>query len=436
MTENMKPLKPDALYTKTDPRALKFKTTDDLTPLKSIIGQDRAVEAVRFAVGMPNDGYNLFALGPEGTGKQSLIEGVLKEKAARQPLPSDWCYVNNFDDPYKPRALELPPGKGRPLRADMKRLVADLKVAIPAAFEGDDYRHQKEAIEEDLKNRNEAVLTKLGDDAEKSGCALIRTPVGFAIAPAADGEVLSPKEFEALSKKQQKRRAAAMESLQQDLEDIIHAIPKREKEMREKIRALNRKTTQFCVGHQIEELKNKWNDAPTVHEYLEAVSADMVDTSDDFMSQDQPGGGPLSMGAGKGREDERFNRYQVNVIVDNTTDAGAGAPAIYEDHPTQPNLIGRIEHMSQFGTLVTDFTMIKAGALHRAKGGYLVLDVRKVLTQPFAWETLMRTLRAGSIRIESPGESLGWIGTVTLQPEPIPLDVKVVLVGEPRLYYL
>jgi len=253
MTDNMKPLKPAALYTKTDPRALKFKTTDDLIPLENIIGQDRAVEAVQFAVGMPDDGYNLFALGPEGTGKQSLIEGVLGEKAAGQPVPSDWCYVNNFDDPYKPHALELPAGKGRPLRADMERLIADLKGAIPAAFESDDYHHQKEAVEADLKNRNEKALTELGTRAEENGCALIRTPVGFALAPVSGNEVLSPKEFQALTKKEQKRRAVAMESLQQELDDIIHSIPKWEKETREEIRVLNRKTTQFCVGHQIEE---------------------------------------------------------------------------------------------------------------------------------------------------------------------------------------
>jgi len=434
-------LNPDRLCTRTDPELFTFKTTADLEPLDEIVGQDRAVEALRFAVGMAGGGYNLFALGPEGIGKHSLVKDVLQKRAAEEPVPGDWCYVNNFNEPHLPKALSLPPGKGRPLCQDMEHLVEDLKAAIPAAFEGEEFREQKEAIEEELKKKNEQAFSGLQGRAAKFDIAVVHTPLGLALAPVADGEVLSPKQFEALKKEDRERRGNAMETLQEELEDIIHNIPKWEKETRERIRELIRKVMQLVVGHQIEELRKRWEDLPEVLEYLDSVSTDVVANAGDFMSQDQ-GGGKLAVG---GRQavvagNIPFSRYRVNVMVDNseliTLEAPVGAPVVFEDHPTQPNLIGRIEHMSQFGALTTDFTMIKPGALHRANGGYLILDVRKVLMQPFAWETLMRSLKSDHIRIESLGESMGWVSTETLQPEPIPLRVKVVLLGEPRLYYL
>ncbi len=438
-----KALSPDLLCTCTDPAIFTFKTTADLEPLDEIIGQNRAVEAVCFAVGMTGDGYNLFALGPEGIGKQSLVEGVLADRAATGPVPDDWCYINNFKEPHLPRALRLPPGKGRPLCQDMEHLVVDLKTAIPAAFEGEEFRKQKEAIEEELKSKNEMDFSSLQKRAARSDVALLRTPVGLVLAPVADGEVLSNEQFEKLPKKDRKRRVDAMETLQEELEEIIHSIPKREKQSREQIRELVRRIMQLAVGHQIEELKKRWNGLPDVLEYFDSVSRDVVDNAGDFMSQDQGTGGRESMtlgGQSAAAGNASFRRYRVNVMVDNselmTSEAPVGAPVVMEDHPTQPNLIGRIDHMSQFGTLTTDFTMVKPGALHAANGGYLILDVRKVLMQPFAWETLMRTLKSGHIRIESLGESVGWVSTVTLQPEPIPLRVKVVLLGEPRLYYL
>jgi len=433
-------LNPTLLSTRTDPAIFTFKTTAELEPLTEIVGQDRAVEAVRFAVGMVGEGYNLFAHGPEGTGKQSLVEDVLGERAAGEPVPGDWCYINNFDEPHLPKALALPPGKGRPLSQDMEHLVEDLKVAIPASFDGEEFRKQKEAIEEELKEKNEQALSVLQKKGAKYDIALVRTPVGLALAPIADGEVLNPKQFKALGKGDQARRAKGMEALEGELADLIHSIPKWEKETREKIRDLIRNITQLAVGHQIEELKKRWENLPDVLDYLDQVSTDVVENANNFMAQEQSGGMLKLGGQANTSGGDAFSRYKVNVMVDNselmTADAPAGAPLVLEDHPTQPNLIGRMEHISQFGAFSTDFTMIKPGALHRANGGYLVLDVRKVLMQPFAWETLMRTLKSGRIRIESLGESMGWLSTVTLQPEPIPLKLKVVLLGEPRFYYL
>ena len=441
MSSVVKPLEPSVLYTVCSKAHLDFKTTKDLKPHDSVIGQARAVESIRFAIGMRHEGYNLFAFGPEGTGKSSTVLRFLRREAKTQSAPSDWCYVNNFEEPHKPRALALPMGKASPLRDDMERLVDELQGALPAVFEGEDYSQRKEALEQELKSQHEGAFSKLQERAEASGIALVRTPMGLGLAPVENGEVLSPQAFDKLSDKDQKARQASLAELQDQLEEILAQIPKWEKEHREKLRQLNRDVTKHAVGHLIEELEKRWHEHENVMAYLEAVRKDVIDHAADFLpSADQaqqpvstPGQRHATGGAGS------FRRYQVNVVVDNSTGTDTpveGAPVIEEEHPTQPNLVGRVEHLSQMGTLVTDFNLIKAGALHRANGGYLVLDARRVLMQPFAWETLKRALRAGHIRIESPAESLGWASTVSLEPEPIPLNVKVVMLGEPMLYYL
>jgi len=436
----IRPLEPLALYTACPKSHLKFKTTASLKPQDSVIGQARAVEAIRFAIGMRHDGYNLFAFGPEGTGKSSTVLRFLQREAEKQAQPQDWIYVNNFDESHKPRTLALPAGKACPLRDDMERLVDELQGALPAAFEGEEYSQRKEALDEELKTQHEGAFSKLQERAEAKGVALVRTPMGLGLAPVRDGEVLTPQDFEALPDKDQKTRKDGLADLQAELEGILAQIPKWEKEHREKVRELNRDVTMRSVGHLIEELEKRWQDFENVMAYLEAVRQDVIEHAADFLpSSDQaqqpissPGQRRPSGGTGT------FRRYQVNVVVDNaaSVEDKKGAPVVEEEHPTQPNLVGRVEHLSQMGTLVTDFNLIKAGALHRANGGYLVLDARRVLMQPFAWETLKRALRAGHVRIESPAESLGWASTVSLEPEPIPLKVKVVMLGEPMLYYL
>lgn len=443
VSTTIKPLAVSDLYTPCPTDALDFKTTKDLKPLDGVIGQARAVESIRFAIGMPHDGYNLFAYGPEGTGKASTVLRFLEREAETQAPPLDWCYVNNFEEPHKPAALSLPAGRACPLRDDMEQLVEELQGALPAVFEGDEYTQRKEALEEELKTQHEGAFSKLQDRAEKSGIALVRTPMGLGLAPVQNGEVLTPQEFDDLPEKDQKARQDSLAELQNQLEDILTQIPKWEKEHREKLRNLNRDVTKRAVGHLIEELEKQWRDEESVVTYLEAVRDDVIEHAADFLpSSDQqqqpvsiPGQRRPTGGAGS------FRRYQVNVIVDNSASVRDdikpdGAPVIEEEHPTQPNLVGRIEHLSQMGALVTDFNLIKAGALHRANGGYLVMDARRILMQPFAWETLKRALRAGHVRVESPAEAMGWVSTVSLEPEPIPLDVKVVLLGEPMIYYL
>jgi len=442
MSKPVEPLSADELYTACPVDDLDFDTTADIEPLDSVIGQARAVEAIRFAIGMAHDGYNLFAFGPEGTGKASTVRRFLEREAANQAAPDDWCYVNNFEDPQKPHALKLPAGRACPLRDDMERLVEELQGALPAAFEGDEYTQRKESLEEELKSRHEGSFSKLHEKAEKQGMALVRTPMGLGLAPVKDGEVLSPQEFEKLADEEKKKREDALAGLQQELEEIMAQIPKWEKEHRDRMRDLNREVTKRAVGHLIEALEKTWADLDNVTAYLETVREDVIEHAADFLSSSENNQQQMIMPGQRrpGGDSGQFRRYQVNVLVDNSCqvmDGGQkGAPVVEEENPTQPNLVGRVEHMSQMGALLTDFNFIKAGALHRANGGYLILDARRLLMQPYAWETLKRALRGGHIRIESPAESIGWISTVSLEPEPIPLSIKMVLLGDPMMYYL
>ncbi|MFZ1414852.1 MAG: AAA family ATPase [Defluviicoccus sp.] len=439
----LSPLPAETLFTACDEAVLPFATTAELPAAVEIVGQGRATEALRLALGMKAAGYNLFALGPSGVGKFTFVRHAVGKAATRWPTPPDWCYINNFAEPHRPKALELPSGRGRPLQQEAQRLIEELQQAIPAAFETDEYRNRKSAIQEQFKERQEEAFSALQAQGRDSDVALIKTPMGLALAPTKDGDVLSPQDFEQLSAEEKRHRQEASERLQKELEAFLREVPKWEREQREQLRTLNRETTQYAVGHLIDEIKKHWEDLPAVLDHLEAVRADVIENVEDFLPKDKEQTPQLLIAgrAPQGPIASPFRRYQVNVIVDqqqrtNGDGAHEGAPVVYEDHPTLPNLVGRIEHIAQFGTLMTDFMLIKAGALHRANGGCLILDVRRVLMNSFAYETLKRVLRSGCIRIESVAESLGWSTTITLEPEPIPLDVKVILLGDPLIYYL
>ncbi len=424
-------LEPRQLYRSCDPGQFSFETTDELEDLTEIIGQARAQEAVRFGTGIRRNGYNLFVLGPPGVGKHTFVGQFLEQKAADQSVPSDWCYVNNFEQSHKPRALALPAGRGVKLRRHMEQWVEELRTAIPAAFEGDEYRAKAEQIQEEFSERQENTFKELGQEAEKQGIVLLRTPGGFAFAPTREGEVVSPEDYEKLTDEEKARVQKAVAELQERLQKTIRQVPQWQKERREKVKQLNRETTMFAVGHQIKELREKYTDLPEVLTYLDAVERDVIEHADDFRKQEEA---PVHMMGLSIVERPSFHRYQVNVLVDHSE--SRGAPVVFDDHPMYHNLVGRVEHVAQLGALVTDFTLIKPGSLHRANGGYLMLDAHKLLTQPFAWEGLKRALTSHQARIESLAQILSLVSTVSLEPEPIPLDVKIVLFGERLLYYL
>ncbi len=428
-------LEPQALCWRFDTEKLPFKTTAELPDLTEVVGQARATEAIRFGIGIRRDGYNLFVHGSSGTGRHDIVRRFLEARAAQEPTPSDWCYVHNFEQSHKPRALKLPAGRGAKLRADMERLVEDLKSAIPSVFESEEYRARRQEIEESLKEKHEKAFDGLRQEAESRSIALIRTPGGMAFAPTRKGEVVSPADFEKLPQDEQEKIEAVIATLQEQLERLVHQVPQWRRESQERIRELDRQVTRSAVGHLIDELKKAYADLPEVVRYFDTVQESVVENADDFKrSEDGPEVSFLGLSLSRPQAGSSLRRYQVNLLIDNGKTKGA--PVVYEDNPTHPDIVGRVEHLSQLGALVTDFTLIKPGALHRANGGYLVLDARKVLMQPYAWEGLKRCLSSNEIRVESLGQMLSLVSTVSLDPEAIPLDVKVVLVGERMLYYL
>jgi lon-related putative ATP-dependent protease len=431
-----RPLAAADLCRRCDPGEFTFRTTDDLEDLAQLLGQARAVNALEFSVGMGRDGYNMFAMGPEGLGRRTIVRRYLESQAPAREAPSDWCYVYNFGTPHKPRALALPAGRAPRFKEDMARLVEDLRAGIPAAFESAEYRAKQKEVETELAERQDQAVGAIGERAKSQGIALVRTPAGFGFAPRHGDSVMNPDEYRKLPEAEQTRLENAITALQEELESAIHDMPKWRREAQRKLRELNRQVTRAVVSGLIGEVRAEYQQLPAVLEYLSAMQEDMLDHVEMFR-QPKDGEQPTLFGVPLPVSEigESFlRRYQVNVLIGHG--AAKGAPIVYEDHPTHDNLVGRIEHISQMGALVTDFTLIKAGSLHRANGGYLILDAVKVLTQPLAWEALKRALRSREIRIESLGQMLSLISTVSLEPEPIPLDVKLVVVGPRLLYYL
>ncbi len=430
------PLAANLLRRATDPASLGFASTAELEELGEIVGQDRAVEAVTFALDMRREGYNVYALGPEGIGKHTVIRQFLESRAAVEPDPDDWCYVHNFADPQRPRALRLPAGRGAVLRDQMDRLAGELRSAIRSAFESEHYRVRKDALEEEVRKRRDATLDEFEERAKAREVALIRMPMGLALAPMHNGEAIDSDRFHKLPEADQARIRAAMEALETELAAALRQVPRWEREAREKLRELNQRVTKDAVGHLFEEVRAEHADEPSVLQFLADVEEDVVAHAVDFLaSAEKAESEPMPVPfRGLISEAAPFRRYAVNLLVDNSR--AKGAPVVHEDNPTQANLVGRVEQVAQLGALLTDFTLIRPGALHRANGGYLVLDVRETLRQPMAWDVLKRAIRSGEIRIESLAQALSLATTVGLEPEPIPFEAKVALVGDRMLYYL
>lgn len=420
------------LFTACDTSAFEFETTDQIADASDdeIFGQDRAVDAVRFGIGIDAPGYNLFVLGVPGSNRHGVVRRLLETHAHSRPAAVDWCYVYNFSEPTKPSAIGLPPGLGTQLRNDMQRFAAELGQAIAAEFESEAYRGQIEDIQEEYKDREEQALQELGASAAASNVAFMRTPRGFVFLPMKDGETLEPKQYADLSEQERARIDTAIDELRERLRKILHEQPRWRREMQTRLTEVSRETMRLAVGHLIEELKERYTDHPEALGFLDAVLDDVVQMGEALREQ-ASSGEPAVVANGSGSVTVR---YQINLLVERA--ANAAAPLELEDNPTYPNLLGRVDHIAHMGTLITNFTLIRAGALHRANGGYLLLDADKLLVQPFAWEGLKRALKSGQIRMESLAQAFGWSSALPLEPEPIPLSVKVVLFGQRIHYYL
>lgn len=434
------PLRPDQLYTKTDSNLFQFETTADIPDLDEIIGQPRAVEAVHFGMGINKDGFNIFALGPYGSGKKALVTQFFEQRAKNDEIPWDWCYVHNFEQEHRPNAISLPPGMGNEFRGDMEQLVEEVQSALSTAFESDEYRARRRVIEEEFQERQEKELEDIQEQAKEHNLTMMRTPAGVVFAPMRDDEVIGPEDFKKLPPEEQEKLQKVVGDLQKQLQSVLQSVPTWQRELRERVRELNQEITTYAVGGLLEELRQKYSSHPSVVDFLVAVEKDIVENAQDFLKAEDVSSGEnsenqLAALMARFRQGQSpMRRYQVNVLVDNhELDR---APVVFEDHPTFQNLIGRTEHMAQMGALLTDFTLIKPGSLHCANGGYLILDVRNVLMQPYAWEGLKRVLNSRQIKIETIGQMLSIVSTVSLEPEPIPLKVKIALLGDRYLYYL
>ncbi len=429
-------LAPEALRRRCEPARLGFRSTAEVADFESTLGQGRAAQAIEFGVGIRREGYNLFAMGPEGVGRHTLVRRYLEAQAHAMPPPEDWCYVFNFDAPHRPWALRFPAGRAGAFAAAMQRLVEDLSAAIPAGFETDEYRHRRNEIDKALGERQAGAIGDLGERAKAEGIALIRTPAGFAFGPFRGDAVLSPEAFQALPEDEQKRLGDLVSRFQDELAGLLQEFPKWRREALRKLRALNREVAETAIGSLMEDLEAEYRAMPRVFEYLAKVREDMLENAEVFHHAKE-GETPMLFGVPLQTPEPAeapLRRYAVNVLIEHAPQNGA--PVVHEDNPNHDALVGRIEHLSQMGTLVTDFTLIKPGALHRANGGFLVLDALKLLTQPYAWDALKRALRSRELRTQSLMQEYGLVSTVSVEPEPIPLDVKVVLVGNRMLYYL
>ncbi|MDF1584110.1 MAG: ATP-binding protein [Methyloprofundus sp.] len=424
-------LDPTQLYKTCNIEHFHFDTTDELDQVDIFIGQERAVDSIEFGVRMDQRGYNIFALAPSGTGKLTTIQQLVYKESSQRSAPPDWCYVNNFSEPAKPKAIEFTPGKGKEFQTDMEQLIDELSVAIPATFDSDEYRAKTEEIDEEYRQREIQEINQLREEAFNARIILTETPTGYAFSPVDDkNNPISPEEFNKLDKEAQQKYQNNILALQQHLQKLLNKFPAWRKEAKRKQQQLNRQTASLAVNHSIDELKHKYADQQTVITYLEDVDADILQHVRDFIPHREQ----LSPFMGSLQDANPFKRYQVNLIISN--EANQSAPIVLESHPNYANLLGRFDHQTYMGTLVTDFTMIKPGALHRANGGYLILDARKLIIQPYAWECLKRTLQSGEIRIESLERSLSLVSTSSLEPEAIPLDLKVIIYGDRIIYYL
>jgi predicted ATP-dependent protease len=420
-----------------DAQALGFASTAEVDPLEGTAGQTRASEAIAFGLEIETAGYNLFATGPVGTGKRTSLEAHLREFAHRRQTPGDWVYLHNFKDPRRPIVVGLASGRGRELQVDMRSFLQDARRELARAFESETYAQRQHEATEPLEHEQEAAFAELREHARAGGIAIELTPSGVVTVPLRGTHPMTPAEFAELPEAVRARYQSTIEQLAPNMQAFITRMRALQREGRDRLRALEREVALFAIGHSIEELEERHADSPKLREWLAAVAEDVTEN----LAQFQPSGGApaevpeqLAVALGGGVE-QPLARYEVNVFVAHETDGGA--PVVLETSPTYPNLFGRIEHRGVLGGgLVTDHKMLRPGAVHRANGGYLMLPAAEVLGQPLVWLKLKDVLRSGAIRLENQADQYALIPTTTLNPEPIPLDLKVVLVGSPALYEL
>ncbi|MDF2155178.1 ATP-binding protein [Vibrio sp. CAU 1672] len=430
MQKNCLSLTETQLYHVCDLNLLNFDTTDELAPLAEPLGQDRALEALNFGLDMPHVGYNIFVTGSTGLGKHTLIDRLLLNRSRGYPPADDWCYVNNFDHPQKPVALQLRAGDGRRLRQNVQQLVEYLVQAIPETLQSDELLARIQALQADYTERCHRAFATAESHAQEHHIVLKKTPTGYTLLPELDGQVLNQEAYRKLPEAQQEQIDTELNALREELKQISRDMPIWHRQSQQAIKELQRDTVAITISQLFLELEQKFGAYQPVIDFLQSFKQDLIDNIDRFQQI-------LNSLAEEHKSEkvaEYFTEYQVNLLVDNSD--AEGLPVIYEDNPTVSNLVGRVEHLSHAGTLYTNFMLIKPGALHRANGGYLVLDAARLVDRPLLWDSLKRALRSSQIRIQSLEQMLSLATTTTIEPQVVPLDLKVVLCGNRLLYYL
>ena len=417
------------LYQFCDPNSWHFKTTAELETLPTIIGQDRALSAIDFGVKIDAEGYNLFVMGPAGVGKYTMIKRFLEEHASHQPRAKDWAYLNNFDDPQQPWAVSLPAGQGNQLRHDIEAIIAHLETELPQAFDDEYYRGRMRSLDEAARKHRVRLFGTLQAEADRKGVVLLRMQDGsYAFAAQREGQAMTSEEFEQLPAHEQEKTEEAIADLHEELQHSLLELREWERDNLKKVHALNDEVALEVISKQINKLKHAYPSSSKLQDYFDDMLKDIRDNVDAFVKQESTHPEDSNI------EDNLLKRYQINLVVDNSQ--VHGAPVIYENLPHHQTLLGCVENMAMMGALVTDFSLIKAGAVHRANGGYLIIDAEQLLMQPFGWEGLKRALKANEVKFDALERIYSLVATVSLEPEPIPLELKVVLLGDRHLYYL
>lgn len=431
METNKYKVAPEQLRRVCDPSVFSFETTAEIAPLTEVFGQDRALRAIEFGVDISSSGYNLFLAGQPGTGKTNILKRLLKEVVKTRPVPDDVFYVHNFEDPDTPRALSLPAGMGCRFQHDMQELVRDLQEMVPKVFEGKEYEEHQQHRADGSQQRKEALFKTLAKQAEELGFEIKSTPAGFQTVPLRDGEPLTQDAFEQLEKEERKKLEARMADIQGKVRDFVSEVKRLDRAYREELRQFNQQVAMNVLGSLMQDLRDRYENHKGLLQYLDNVQQDVLENIDQFRGQEEQ---MVLPGLRVQGQQPDFTRYMVNLVVDNS--GLKGAPVVFETNPTYNNVVGRIEKRAQFGALITDFTMIRAGSLAKANGGFLVLEIEEVLRNPFVYDALKRALQNQEVRIEDPSERFGMLSTQTLRPEPIPLKLKVCLIGRPLYYHL
>lgn len=436
MAKQFQELTVDELRAHIDPESLPFENTASLDASGTeVVGQERGVDAIQFGMGMKEYGYNIYIAGPAKAGLTYIAKTFIRDQAKKESTPPDWCYVYNFKETDKPQSLELSPGRGRELKKDMHEFIETLQAKIPEVFDSDDYRAKESEVHQAFESRRREIIDELSEQAKQEGFILQFSQVGMVIIPAnQEGEPMTQEDLRHLEEEERKKLRSKSDELHEKMKDAIKRIREAETEFKEKHTKLDNEIALFVVGQLMDSYEEKYKDEQHVLDYLKMVQEDILENIDDFKKkpeqQQQQPGAPFPMP----QREASFRKYEVNVLIDNSeTD---GAPVVIESNPAYPNLFGSIERQAWFGALFTDHTMIKAGALHKANGGYLVMKALDLLKWYLSWEALKRALRDKEIRIEDLGELYGIFSTRTIRPEPIPINLKIVLIGDPYIYQL